>query len=220
RNTLISQTLTLGLNIGLNKDFADFELPETLYLRHTGSCDGEGDDDEDEDEDYTTIHEYAVDEDFVGKTPLEIFKAASAALLENTSDNSTRTKYAGIAGFLNEAFDECAAVIDLSEVPGSKTQKGTTVQTAGASNFEVKAYPNPFTNLVNFSFKAPVAGEVTVEIFDMTGRRLDIIRKTSTFAGQQNLIQFRANQNTAGQLLYKVSVGNYSVLGKLVNAKN
>ncbi|MFM7840113.1 MAG: hypothetical protein ACKO6K_11125, partial [Chitinophagaceae bacterium] len=210
-NTALSQILTLGLNIGLNEHLYDLELGKSLILQNAdGACeDAEGYGG------YDTIST----EGFDGETVGEIFEAASAALISGTNLGN----YGSIAGKLNEAFDECKSVI-VSDEPyaGGGCSSTAALNRSNLENaqlFRLKAYPNPFSSSVYISFKAPVAGKATVEILDASGRRIELINKGNVRAGQENVVEYRATQNTPANLMYRITVGNYTVNGKLVNAK-
>ena len=243
KNTLLSQLLTLGLNIGLNQHLDSFVLPEHLYVQHThGACEDEDDSyddddhesswsDDDEEESDGSCHSYHIPDQFAGKTVKEIFDAASEALKSSSASDATRTSYAGIAGLINEAFDECGRSVPeslCSDVEDGEEEEdggdcGSVMNSNSAAEmtqlFKLSAYPNPFSSKVTLSFKAPVAGNAVVEILDASGRRLEQINKGQVVAGQMNTVEYKATRSTPSQLMYRITVGKYSVIGKLVNVK-
>src|ERR1044072_4243952 len=83
---------------------------------------------------------------------------------------------------------------------------------------QVKAYPNPFSNTVNFRFVSPVSGRAVLEIFNTQGQRVGIAFDGKIDAGIAKSVQFStilSNQT----LIYKLKVGDKSVKGSVLELK-
>ncbi|MFM7838934.1 MAG: T9SS type A sorting domain-containing protein, partial [Chitinophagaceae bacterium] len=226
-NTLIAQTLALGLNIGLNKNLDSFRLRKTLITEKVGGPCAEANGFGYKDTSSTLT--------FDSVLVIDIFKQASFAIANATPANKpTAHQLAHIAGFLNEAFEDCRSAVATTTVyPGSHDYEdddygencSSTASNSSLLNeqearlFQLKAYPNPFTSSVVIGFKAPVAGNVQIEILDYMGRRLEVINKGAVQAGQPTQVEYRANRQTPGQFLYRITVGSHQVTGKLINQK-
>jgi hypothetical protein len=208
-NTLLAQTLTLGLNIGLNQYLAGYNFEGHIYAQKTdGSC-GQGNVS-------GGCKSYSFGAPYDTMTVRELFEAAGKALKEGNA--TQRSTLAGIAGAINESFDECAkAVASCPECIGSKTasRAGESMENGMIpENLLVKAYPNPFTNQVFLNFTAPVSGTAVIEFFDLSGRRLEVMQR-NLVAGQETLINFNNAKAGKSNLIYKVTLGAFTQNGKL-----
>ena len=78
------------------------------------------------------------------------------------------------------------------------------------------AFPNPFGNSVTFSFVSPKSGTALLELYDLAGRKLGNVYQGMVFAGIQKNISYRVPFSQKVPLVYKLSVGNKFVNGKLI----
>lgn len=215
-NTLLSQTLTLGLNIGLNQYLGGYKFGSVIASQKaSGEC-GQGN------LINGTCQSYSVDTPYSNMTVREIFEAAGEALKSGT-DNQRR-KLAGIAGAINELFDECAKALPacpslITSTRSSNNAMTEQVELSIPNKLEVKAFPNPFRNIVYLKFRSPVAGDALIELYDMTGRKLEIRYQRNVQPGYDNLIEFNAQKHSYSLLYYRIQVGRYSENGKLINAR-
>jgi hypothetical protein len=88
--------------------------------------------------------------------------------------------------------------------------------TATSRSLKVKAYPNPFTDRIFINFTSPVAGKAVVEIFDMSGRRLAEINKGQVNAFAENKVEYMVPTSARSAIIYKVTVGSYSITGRMI----
>ncbi|MBO6575505.1 MAG: T9SS type A sorting domain-containing protein [Rhodothermales bacterium] len=65
-------------------------------------------------------------------------------------------------------------------------------------------YPNPFNPSTNISFDLPASAEVTVEVYDMLGRRVMVLPVQTVQAGAKRSIQLNASQLASGSYFYRV----------------
>ena len=209
-NTLLAQTLTLGLNIGLNQFLAGYNFHGSIIAQKTdGSC-GQGNAS-------GGCKTYSFGAPYDTMTVLQIFEAAGKALKEGNA--TQRSALAGIAGAINESFDACGKAVPSCPVcVGSKANNrlsGDAQENALIpDNLLVKAYPNPFNNQVFLNFTAPVSGTAVIEFFDISGRRLEVMQR-SLVAGQETLINFNTAKAGKSNLFYKVTLGSFTQNGKL-----
>lgn len=86
-------------------------------------------------------------------------------------------------------------------------------------NFSLSpGYPNPIQLSAPFStidFSLPKAQEVTLKVYDVTGREIATLVNAQKEAGHHRL-QFDAHQLATGVYFYKLSAGNFSAAQKLV----
>jgi hypothetical protein len=213
---LLAQTLTLGLNIGLNEYLGSHIFGTKIASEKTsGEC-GKGN------VISATCQSYPLESPYDTMTVLQLFEAAGNALVSGT-DNERR-KLAGIAGAINELFDECAKAVPGCSNPITSSRSSNSAMTEQMTatlpyKLEVKAFPNPFRNIVHLRFRSPVAGDALIELYDMTGRKLEIRHLRNVQPGYDNLIEFNAQKHSYSLLYYKIQIGRYSENGKLINAR-
>jgi hypothetical protein len=80
----------------------------------------------------------------------------------------------------------------------------------------VTAYPNPFSNSVNFNFSTPVAGKVLLEVYDMSGRRISVKDYGFAEAGSSRTVTLTTKKTLNSLLIYRLTVGRKSVNGRLL----
>lgn len=69
-------------------------------------------------------------------------------------------------------------------------------------------YPNPFNPATVISYQLPESGSVSLEVFDMTGRRVAILQEGMRTAGSHT-VEFNASQLSSGVYMYRLqSAGN------------
>jgi len=86
-------------------------------------------------------------------------------------------------------------------------------QRSGDSGTGILFSPNPVNNNTRMKFSIPSAGETTITIYDITGRKI--------FQKQEYLLQgehtYRLESVDRGMLFVTVSTGRYSLTGKLIS---
>ena len=81
----------------------------------------------------------------------------------------------------------------------------------------VNVYPNPFTDEVNFQFKSTASGFATLEIFDLSGRKVAVVFKGIVEANSEKEAKFSVPAYSSGNMLvYRLSVGSKLVSGKIL----
>ena len=80
-----------------------------------------------------------------------------------------------------------------------------------------KAYPNPFSDRVQFQVRAVEDGKVTLEVFNLTGQRLASVFDGIMRKGEvQNLI-YTPRQNVTDGVLYRITSNGKTFTGKLIH---
>lgn len=70
-------------------------------------------------------------------------------------------------------------------------------------------YPNPFNPTTNITYDLPKASNVTLTVFDMSGREVTTLVNEFKQAGSYN-ISFNASSLASGIYFYKISAGNFT----------
>lgn len=104
----------------------------------------------------------------------------------------------------------------------------TLVRSAGTSVDELSGlprefnlqqnYPNPFNPTTNISFALPNKSMVTLEIFDMLGRKVATLVDKQMNAGVHN-VNFDASQYASGMYVYRIQAGTFTSTRKMMLIK-
>ncbi len=103
--------------------------------------------------------------------------------------------------------------INTDESLAAKTQPEITAT-------EVKAFPNPFVDRVNFQVKANADGPVLVEVFNTAGQRLELLYTGSMRKGETKNLVYVPKTGGTETIIYKVTTNSASFSGKLIKRQN
>jgi len=79
-------------------------------------------------------------------------------------------------------------------------------------------YPNPFNPVTVIEFQLPETRDVTLEIFDITGRRLAVLVDDLRHAGQHR-VNFDASGLASGVYFYRLTAGEFTRSRKMILVK-
>ncbi|MCH7976595.1 MAG: T9SS type A sorting domain-containing protein [Bacteroidetes bacterium] len=117
------------------------------------------------------------------------------------------------------AFGAAEQIWRFGKVPlaSEPTEPSTPTLWIGA------AYPNPFPERVLLPYRLLEPAEVTLEVFDTTGRRLALVERGLRPAGPDELIwdarDDAGNSLPSGVYLYRLTAGTMSATGRLVRIR-
>ncbi|HEX6427173.1 MAG TPA: hypothetical protein VF008_05785, partial [Niastella sp.] len=94
----------------------------------------------------------------------------------------------------------------------------TTTLNKGNKDLQIQAFPNPFSNTINFRFVTPVSGRAVLEVFNTQGQRVGIAFDGRVDAGAVKTVQF-STRLTNQALIYKLKVGDKIVRGTVLELK-
>ncbi len=80
-------------------------------------------------------------------------------------------------------------------------------------------YPNPFNPSTNISFTLPATSEITLEVFDIIGRKVSEIENKNVYAAGSHTINFDASNLASGVYLYRLKTNSFSLSRKMVLIK-
>jgi len=80
------------------------------------------------------------------------------------------------------------------------------------------AYPNPFNPAANINFTVPVECDVTIEIYNIQGRKVTSLLSSSIQAGPHSLT-WDANTHTSGLYFVKMSSNEFTQFQKIMLLK-
>ena len=79
-------------------------------------------------------------------------------------------------------------------------------------------YPNPFNPTTTISWQTPVAGWQTLRIYDVLGKEIATLVNEERPAGGYK-VSFNAGNLTSGIYVYKIQIGSYIQVKKMVLLK-
>ncbi len=80
-------------------------------------------------------------------------------------------------------------------------------------------YPNPFNPSTNIAFGLPESGKVTLEVFDMLGRKVATLLNKETKSAGRYSVQFDAGSLASGLYIYRLVAGSTVITKKLTLIK-
>ncbi len=117
----------------------------------------------------------------------------------------------GIADIDNDGNDEILSIQNNSlKIYG--LQEATAIDGKGIvpTKFSLSQnYPNPFNAQTTISYYLPSESEVTIDIFDILGRKIETLVTGSLPAGQHSII-WNADKASSGMYFYRIETGSYS----------
>jgi hypothetical protein len=238
-NTLLAQTITLGLNLRIGSDLAALPLQSGMFATQTkldcpkGSglvepvcVDG-----------VMTVNPYKyytlnagvlcymslngydmtvqglynLANDALGKV-----KLFPASVVCGSSYNVTLSDIAGAVDMINNAFDGCRAFVGYVQAPFSCPKSGQVNPFDQIASASMKVYPNPFVNTVTFQFTAAQNTHAILEIHNVVGQLVKTVFDANVAKGELNTIEFEPVNLTPGVLFYRLILGDQVQTGQVI----
>jgi len=237
-NILLSQTITLGLNVRWNNGELLLFPIKSGYLTTqkmkgcfpnavlVETCES------------GTISSILMNENVVNYLGSN---GTVADLLQLANDVLGGSKIPGVDGMpsyadvneavdcINKSFDEgrrflnyfetkqiCEILFPSPALPtGSATTLLVSAYTEPTSAITVSAYPNPFSDNINFEIETKQSGQGVLEVYNVTGQKIKTVFNGNINAGRQRFnMTIPANQRSV--LFYVFRMGDQKVTGKLL----
>jgi hypothetical protein len=96
-----------------------------------------------------------------------------------------------------------------------RTQSKNTQLHAEESQLKLTAYPNPFSDKINFLISSPVAGNGSLEVYNTLGQKLKTVYQGTITKGTQNF-ELRIPTKQQANLIYVLRVGDQQLTGKIL----
>lgn len=94
-----------------------------------------------------------------------------------------------------------------------------SVKTIRASNFKLQQnYPNPFNPSTRITFTLPGIENVTLEIYNTLGQKIETLLNNKMPAGSHE-VRFNAQNLSSGIYFYRITAGDFSQVRKMVLLK-
>jgi hypothetical protein len=87
------------------------------------------------------------------------------------------------------------------------------------SNYElVQNYPNPFNPVTKIQYSVPQSSLVTVKVYDVLGKEIEILIKEEKPAGEYELT-WNATERPSGVYFYRLQAGSFIQTKKMILLK-
>jgi hypothetical protein len=140
---------------------------------------------------------------------------------------SGQGKYCVITVTLDSAKQRTAYVVFTSNgKKGIDSVKVTVDPSTGVANSEdvpfsyglEQNYPNPFNPTTSISFSVPTDQLVTLTIYDLLGREVDVLANSVANAGKHSVV-WNAEGRSSGIYLYRIQAKNFIAVRRMVLIK-
>jgi hypothetical protein len=115
--------------------------------------------------------------------------------------------------------DNSCGVVTARRPVVTEQQKKQAVISMGESTAKVVAFPNPFNDKVGFSLESPVSGKGTLELYNLTGQKIQTVFQGNIEKGKTRTIQYNVPFAERTNLVYIFRVGTYRTTGLLIGSK-
>ncbi|MBS1687640.1 MAG: T9SS type A sorting domain-containing protein [Bacteroidetes bacterium] len=97
------------------------------------------------------------------------------------------------------------------------SQRPNTVPLVNANIASINVYPNPSTDKVNVELEVRKSNDVTIKVYDITGRFTGVEQSAKLMQGKHTMQLNTANLHT-GLYLYQLSIGAETINGRFVKS--
>ncbi len=108
---------------------------------------------------------------------------------------------------------------DLNFMLGIKNSLNAEISNTIISNYKLNQnYPNPFNPVTKITFSIPVSGNISIKVYDITGKEIKTLVNEFRNAGTYNT-EFNSSDLSSGVYYYKMETGNFSEIKKMILIK-
>jgi hypothetical protein len=141
-------------------------------------------------------------------------KAAVVSMFNTGSATLKGLPYTN-AGALAIVFDNANnAGCPLGNTPSSRNITPSETESIRVNTISVSAFPNPYTDKVNFMINAPQAGQGSLEVFNLLGQKVKTVYQGHIFQGMQSF-QMNVPATERSMLIYRFTLNGTQLTGKV-----
>ncbi|MDZ7821830.1 MAG: T9SS type A sorting domain-containing protein [Candidatus Marinimicrobia bacterium] len=161
---------------------------------------------------------FLLDDDFVPDSVMRV------NYLENVVFNGIDTLVAGdsinsVTGIVIYSYSDGKIILrEAADISYTKVETETGVRSAPDDYILAQNYPNPFNPVTTINFELPEAADVTIRVFDITGRRVAELVNGSMNAGRYDL-RWNAGHLSSGVYFYRLSTPEFTETRKMLLLK-
>jgi hypothetical protein len=132
---------------------------------------------------------------------------------------SKRARALVLAGILDQYNNNDAALACGNVMSSSNITATDVVEKETAGRISISAFPNPYSDKVRFMITSPVAGQATLELFNIMGQKVRTVFNGQINANAAQSVEYTVPSIHQGNLIYILRVNGEQVTGKLLNIK-
>jgi hypothetical protein len=83
----------------------------------------------------------------------------------------------------------------------------------------VKAFPNPFNDRIQFSIESNVSGKGSLVVYNMIGQKVKTVFEGYVFAGRGQVVDFKVPAASRANLIYILTINGKQRTGKVINQR-
>jgi len=233
-NTLLAQTITLGLNIGINSALGDFVLQGGVLV----TADPEGGCGSDIPKERTCnydqygnlinvtndYHYNSIDASVVtalngNPTVQGLFELANKAL-GGVNTGVSLSAIASVVDKINNAFDGCTIFMGYDVPQCDKTSlAGTSSTDSKMEPVGFDAYPVPFKDVLTIKYNFDYVSDVKIEVFNSTGKSVLSKADTNSYLNKEVALNLKMNRGQEQVYVVKVTTNRGSSVKKVMSSK-
>ena len=242
-NTLLAQTITLGLNLGIDSELSKFKLQAGILAvaEPAGGCGSKTPKERSCNPDGTVSNEYkfytipntVVSKLGGDKTVGDLFNLANQALGGGNTNGASLSDIASLVDLINNAFDQCRISIGYNIPPlaciatqepivaeTSTTTETVVVESSGKESNKASfvAYPVPFKNYIIIHYNFDYASDVKIELFDLSGTLLSSKTDTNSYLDKEYTFNIDFYIGKFQVYILKVTTSKGSSTKKIISA--
>jgi hypothetical protein len=227
RNTLLNQTITMGLNLRIPGNGLDSLHLTGVYLT-TYASNGVGCDDNSAQPIPGTAQVWQLPGNVISylganNTVADLYALANQALAGTYVPGNGDPGLGQIAqalDVLNNAFDECRMLGGFDNKPPSVAQVREIPDVPNYEGITMNAYPNPFNMMASIEFKLDgFDSNVTLDVFTLTGEKVATLYNGHANADETYKVELDGSVLPAGIYVYQLNTGDRVYNDKLVLIK-
>lgn len=198
KNSLLSQTITLGLNLRLDEKLGHLPLMEMDFL----------------------IHKHILEALGENGNVKDLYIMANTALADENTNGVNFCKIKTALTNINNFFNDCSYLPIFSgpncpdcidpESPEATGEDQSLTQTAS-----IRIFPNPLQSTSQITFSPGEEAPVTIEILDMQGHFIKRVYQGTTPPNQNVTIPFNVTSISNGIYLLRMINGNQLLIEKI-----
>ncbi|MDI5949256.1 T9SS type A sorting domain-containing protein [Flavobacterium yafengii] len=233
-NTLLAQTIALGLNIGINGALSDFVLEGGILVTAAaeGGCGSDIPKERtcnyDINGNLTSVTNdyqyYSIDANVLAaiegdKTVQGLFDLANKALGGGNTNGVSLTSIADVVDKINNAFDGCRIFIGY-DVPKCPTTINTTApieRTIETASFD--AYPVPFKDELTIKYKFDYVSDVKIDVLNSQGVSVLSKMDNNSYMNKEVTLNLNSYVDRSEVYVVKVTTNRGSSVKKVISSK-
>ncbi len=154
----------------------------------------------------------------VSSVEFELQKSSKATGKENTDEESLHPIHRLVRPSVVSKTKSEQSRFTLRIVPFSAVTNETGLELPVTVELQ-QNYPNPFNPTTTIAFGIPESGKVTLEVFDVLGRKVATLINGENKVAGRHTINFDAQNLASGMYIYRLQAGNSIITKKLTLIK-